>query len=86
MSPQEVDPDTRDEVVTWFSFHPATGSKAQRHENVRSMHRSMAIWILASIPDCRERSLALTKLQESMMWCNAAVAYRLGDPGEGSQT
>ena len=85
MSPQEVTPRTRDEVVTWFSFHPATGSKAQRHENVRSMHRSMALWILAAIPECRERSTALTRLQESMMWCNAAVAYRLDQPGEDSQ-
>jgi hypothetical protein len=65
------------EIATRFQFHPAdTTDKQDRHEAVRLMHGDLAHWIETAVPDSRERSLALTALQESMMWCNAAVAYR----------
>lgn len=64
------------EIPNRFSFHPATGEKAKFHDEVRENHLALALWIETAIPDSRERSLALTALQESMMWCNAAVAYR----------
>jgi hypothetical protein len=64
------------EVLQRFTFHPATPQTGPRHDAVRAESRQFAAWILENIPDCRERSLALTALQESMMWLNAAVAYR----------
>ncbi len=64
------------EIEQRFTFHPAASYKTMElHQEVRDHHRVMAAFIVAHVPDSRERSLALTKLQESM-WCNAAVAYR----------
>lgn len=64
------------DVEQRFSFHPATPVTGPVHDAVRLHHRELAEWIEQEIPDSRERSLALTSLQTSMMWCNAAVAYR----------
>jgi hypothetical protein len=32
-------------------------------------------WILQNCPESRERSLAITKLQESRMWANASLVF-----------
>lgn len=64
------------EVTQRFDFHPATEVTAPQHNAVRVQHRELALWITANLPESRERALALTALQESMMWCNATVAYR----------
>lgn len=74
------------EIATRFSFHPATEFTGPVHDEVRAEHRELAAWIEHMLPDCRERSLALTALQESMMWCNAAVAYRSADSGARRDT
>jgi hypothetical protein len=57
-----------------FTFHPATIKTGPVHDLVRSKHRDLAEWVYEMVPDSRERSLALTALQEAMMWANAAVA------------
>lgn len=68
------------EVLRRFSYHPAKTTKTQlTHDMVRLHHRELAAWIEDVMPNSREKALALTALQESMMWCNAAVAYRLED-------
>lgn len=65
------------EIAQRFAYHPATTQdKQDHHAEVRELHLKLAHWIEGAVPDSRERSLALTALQESMMWCNAAVAYR----------
>lgn len=64
------------EVEQRFTFHPATDVTGPLHDAVRLHHRALAQFIEGSLPASRERSLALTALQESQMWCNAAVAYR----------
>lgn len=76
----------KSEVEERFSFHPAEDRVTQDlHDAVRSEHRLLARKIDSTIPDCREKSLALTALQESMMWCNAAVAYRMKGDSDGSE-
>lgn len=66
----------RAEVAQRFEFHPATEVTGMWHDAVRVKHRELALWIADNLPESRERALALTALQESMMWCNATVAYR----------
>lgn len=62
------------EVLDRFTFHPATESTGPRHDTVRDTHRNVAQFILDMVPAGRHQACALTALQESMMWCNAAVA------------
>lgn len=64
------------EITERFSFHPGTDVTGPLHDAVRQQHLNLAFWLLEILPESREQSLALTALQESMMWSNAAIAYR----------
>jgi hypothetical protein len=64
------------EVTQRFEFHKADDITGPRHDEIRLEFKAVAAFIDETLPDCREKALALTALQESMMWCNAAVAYR----------
>ena len=41
---------------------------------IRSKARALAHFIDKSVPDSREKSLAMTKLEECVMWANAGIA------------
>lgn len=64
-----------DDLNHRFAYHPpkdaATGA---RHEQVRDECLSLAHLIDELCPDGREKSLAITSLEETMMWANAAIA------------
>jgi hypothetical protein len=65
-----------EQVIDRFQFHPAlTEAKKSEHAAIRTLHGTMATALLEFLPDCRERSLALTSLQESLMWSTACAAY-----------
>jgi hypothetical protein len=57
-----------------FTYHPPFGDQPQRYEDIRRNAYSLAGFILASCPDSRELSLALTKLEECVFWANASIA------------
>lgn len=63
-----------DRIKRDFSYHAPDAEKIKRHEDVRSELRRVAHFIDKSAPDSREKSLALTHLEEVMMWTNAALA------------
>lgn len=61
-----------------FAFHPAdTDEKRIGHEAVRRNCMNLAQWLDANVPDSREKSLAITHLEEVMFWSNAAIARHL---------
>lgn len=62
------------QVDNAFSFHPATPENGEKHDEVREHCRFLARWIVSSHPPSRNRSLALTSLEEVMMRLNAAIA------------
>lgn len=58
-----------------FRHHPpTTQGRIDAHDGIRSRAADFAVWLNASLPESREKSLALTALQEAAMWANAAVA------------
>lgn len=57
-----------------FDYHAADAAKALRHQEVRSALKEMARMVLELVPAGREQSLALTALEEAMMWANAGIA------------
>lgn len=58
-----------------FSFHPAdTEEKKQAHETVRNTCLRLAIDLNTMMVDSREKSLAITGLEEVMFWANAGIA------------
>lgn len=72
-----------DQVDDIFTFHPPTNdAEVSAHENVRLIMRNAAHEILSITPVCPEQTTAIRKLQEAMMFSNAAIAIN-GVP-EGS--
>lgn len=58
-----------------FAFHPATtDEKRNAHTSIRENCRELAHTINDKCPDGREKSLAITHLEEVMYWGNAALA------------
>lgn len=58
-----------------FDYHPPKDNETvKEHEDVRSYCRNLAIAFDNILPVGREKSLAITKLEEAMFWANAAIA------------
>lgn len=58
-----------------FDFHPATTEeKRGEHGSVRSACAELAHFINEHVPEGREKSLAITNLEQVMFWANAAIA------------
>lgn len=57
-----------------FTYHPPTGTQQARYESIRNSAATFAHLLLVSCPESRERSLALTKLEESVHWANASIS------------
>jgi hypothetical protein len=69
--------ETYDEMRNRFGFHPANEITAPKHDSVRQEVLYTACLFADTLPDSREKSLALTALQEAAMWANAAIAIHL---------
>lgn len=58
-----------------FAYHPARDEGTRNaHADVRTGCLDLAGVICALVPDGREKALAVTKLEEVMMWANAGIA------------
>lgn len=58
-----------------FAFHAAlTDEKRDAHTSIRQQCRRLADVLNNELPEGREKSLAVTKLEEVMFWGNAALA------------
>jgi len=61
-------------IASDFTFHKPVGDQPARYQQIRDQARLLALLIVDVCPDRRERSLALTKLEECVMWANAGIA------------
>lgn len=58
-----------------FAYHaPKTSGVVEAHQSVRSLCLDLAKSFDTLLPSSREKALAFTKLEEAMMWANAAIA------------
>lgn len=68
---------TPEDIENRFGFHPATDDTRELHGEIRRHFITVGKFLLDRLPEGREKSLALTALQETAMWSNAAVACNL---------
>lgn len=57
-----------------FIYHPPKNDQAIRYEMLRDSARNFAEQINDKCPDSREKSLAITHLEDCVMWANASIA------------
>lgn len=57
-----------------FTYHPPKEGQPRRYERMRAAGKELALLIFDMTVPSREQSLALTKLEEAIMWANAAIA------------
>lgn len=55
-------------------YHPPKGDQVERYKDVNEAQKEFLDTVLRAAPPSRERSLAITKMQEARMWANAAIA------------
>ena len=70
--PFEVEDQER--VERDFTYHAPKAGQPEKYQILRDKAKDLAGEIHMLCPKSRERSSALTKLEEAVMWANAAIA------------
>lgn len=65
-----------EELIIRFTYHPPTGDQPEKYNQLRKAALDFAKLIVELTPAGREQSLAITNLEQSVMWANAAIARR----------
>ena len=65
---------TQKQIDNNFVYHPPKEGQKERYESIREGACEYAEYLAHHCPESRELSLAMTKLEEAVMWANAAIA------------
>ena len=65
-----------EEITKRFTYHSPKADQSKRYEQMRNEAKSLAMTINTLCPECREKSTAFSRLEEAVMWANAAIARR----------
>ena len=57
-----------------FTYKSPNGDQPKRYEDLRENAKILAFKINSICPEGREKSIAMAKLEESVMWANASIA------------
>lgn len=57
-----------------FTYHAPKKDQLPRYEEIRATARQLAEVINHDCPESREKSIAITKIQEVVMFANASIA------------
>jgi hypothetical protein len=64
----------REELHRRFTYHPPSAEQTVLYEEIRSRALELASFIVDVAPRNREQSLAITHLEQAVMWANASIA------------
>lgn len=65
---------TPEDVTNRFDYHVPNDERRAQHERVRANLVGVAADLNTFLPEGREKSLSITRLEEAMFWANAAIA------------
>jgi len=57
-----------------FIYHASSPRQVKIYENLRNNGKELVEYINSICPDGREKSVAITKIEEAIMWANASIA------------
>ena len=63
-----------DQIENAFIYHAPIDDQPARYGELREKAKELAHLIDGYCPPSREKSLALTNLEQSIMWANASIA------------
>lgn len=69
-----LDDKMRERLERDFIYHSPKEDQTQRYVQIRDAAKNLAYLIVGSTPPSREQSVALTQLEDAVMWANAAIA------------
>ena len=64
----------KDMVNNNFKYHEPKEGQVKKYADIRDTSKELAYIFTELCPESRELSLAITKLEEAVMWANAAIA------------
>lgn len=57
-----------------FTYHAPKEGQPRKYEMIRERAKDIAYFLDKTCPNSREKSLAMTKLEEAVFWANASIA------------
>lgn len=63
-----------EQIENNFMYHSPKTGQAEKYQDLREKAKEFAYIIDEACPASREKSLAMTKLEEAVMWANASIA------------
>ena len=61
-------------IETNFTYHAPSENQVDRYNVLREKAKELAYAIDERCPSSREKSLAMTNLEQAVMWANASIA------------
>ncbi len=74
-----MDAKTQD-LFNRFTYHPPSPASIHALREIRAMALKFADQMVREVPAGREQALALTKLEEAVMWANAGIVRHQTEP------
>jgi hypothetical protein len=57
-----------------FKYHSPKAGQPEIYEEIRNKAKELVMHINDHVPECREKSLAITNIEQAVMWANAGIA------------
>ena len=57
-----------------FIYHAPREGQPQKYQEIRELAKAFAELVDSLCPDSREKSLAMTNLEQAVFWANAGIA------------
>jgi len=62
------------DIENVYKYHAPKDGQQEKYQSLRAKAKQLAELIEKVCPDSREKSVAFTQLETSVMWANAAIA------------
>ena len=62
------------DLANRFTYHAPKDGQVERYQQIQGAAHELATLINSQCPESREKSLAVTHLEDAVMWANAAIA------------
>ena len=65
---------TTEQLENNFKYHAPKDNQPMKYDCLRKKARDFAIIVNELCPESREKSLAITNIENAVMWANASIA------------